>query len=388
MKKILSISILSFYLILNLSNIVVATSSLEENKSTFIQISNTIKNLDNKIAVLDDEIFSLHNKISSNQNKISELKLKIDQTNIKIYNIQQELTENEEMLSYRLREIYKTGNFSGINLAIYLFKANNLEELFSRIHATKIIIEFDNEIIDENNKLVNSLNSSLSALQTKKEELDKLNNDTKESLAEIETKKKDLNISKSNLLKEKEQISSVIKENEENLVKHSLDIINSSSSNIDQLNDAIMTLKSLLPQISTDSVIDKINSAIYTAKEKINDLKKSEINTPQINNPPNDGSYKATYSMEATAYSGHTITATGTIPVRDPNGISTVAVDPDVIPLGSKLYIPGYGYAIAADTGGVIKGNKIDLFMNSHEECITFGRRNITVHLVAYPNEW
>ena len=99
-------------------------------------------------------------------------------------------------------------------------------------------------------------------------------------------------------------------------------------------------------------------------------------------------SYKATYTMEATAYAGDTITATGATPVRNPNGLSTIAVDPSIIPLGSKVYIPGYGEAIAEDTGGAIKGHRIDLFLNSENECINWGRRNVTLHVLAYPGEW
>ena len=74
--------------------------------------------------------------------------------------------------------------------------------------------------------------------------------------------------------------------------------------------------------------------------------------------------------------------------MRDPNGLSTIAVDPSVIPLGSKVHVEGYGYAIASDTGGAIKGNKIDLYMNSEAECISFGRRTVTVNIIAYPGEW
>jgi uncharacterized protein YabE (DUF348 family) len=59
-----------------------------------------------------------------------------------------------------------------------------------------------------------------------------------------------------------------------------------------------------------------------------------------------------------------------------------VAVDPNVIPLGTKLYIPGYGYAVAADVGGDIKGNRIDLAFNSQEEAISYGRRTVTVYIV------
>ncbi|MEN8077943.1 3D domain-containing protein [Clostridioides difficile] len=98
--------------------------------------------------------------------------------------------------------------------------------------------------------------------------------------------------------------------------------------------------------------------------------------------------YKATYTMEATAYTGDTTTATGVTPVRNPEGLSTIAVDPSIIPLGSKVYIPGYGEAIAADTGGAIKGHRIDLFLNSENECNNWGRQNVTLYVLAYPGEW
>ncbi len=58
------------------------------------------------------------------------------------------------------------------------------------------------------------------------------------------------------------------------------------------------------------------------------------------------------------------------------------AVDPRVIPLGTRLYIPGYGYAVAADTGGSIKGNRIDLCFNSLKEARNFGRRQIKVYIL------
>ncbi len=81
---------------------------------------------------------------------------------------------------------------------------------------------------------------------------------------------------------------------------------------------------------------------------------------------------------QATGYT-HTgnRTATGTIPKR-----GTVAVDPRVIPLGSKLYIPGYGYGVAEDTGGAVKGNIIDLFFETREEAIKWGRRNVTIYVL------
>ena len=98
--------------------------------------------------------------------------------------------------------------------------------------------------------------------------------------------------------------------------------------------------------------------------------------------------YKKKISCSATAYSGHSSTATGRRPVRNEGGLSTVAVDPSVIPLGSKVYVDGYGYAIASDTGGAIKGNRIDVYFDSSSECNSWGRRSANVLVVAYPGEW
>ena len=81
-------------------------------------------------------------------------------------------------------------------------------------------------------------------------------------------------------------------------------------------------------------------------------------------------------SVEATAYTD-TRTATGVKPYK-----GVIAVDPKVIPLYSKVYIPGYGMATALDTGGAIKGNKIDLFFEDLKEVYLFGRRNITIYVL------
>jgi 3D (Asp-Asp-Asp) domain-containing protein len=59
-----------------------------------------------------------------------------------------------------------------------------------------------------------------------------------------------------------------------------------------------------------------------------------------------------------------------------------IAVDPRVIPLGTIVFVEGYGMAIAADTGGAIKGHKIDVCMNSRREALNWGRRKVRIHIL------
>ncbi len=97
-----------------------------------------------------------------------------------------------------------------------------------------------------------------------------------------------------------------------------------------------------------------------------------------------DFSYSKVLEMTAYSYSGGGLTATGKA-----CAVGRVAVDPRIIPLGTRLYIEAwdgsswtYGYAVAEDTGGAIKGHKIDLYRNTESECINFGVRKARVYVL------
>ncbi|GAB1782110.1 LysM peptidoglycan-binding domain-containing protein [Priestia megaterium] len=88
-------------------------------------------------------------------------------------------------------------------------------------------------------------------------------------------------------------------------------------------------------------------------------------------------------TVEATAYTANCAgcsgtTATGVDLKANPNQ-KVIAVDPSVIPLGSKVYVEGYGEAVAADTGGAIKGNRIDVFVPSEGDAQQFGRKSVKI---------
>jgi 3D (Asp-Asp-Asp) domain-containing protein len=93
--------------------------------------------------------------------------------------------------------------------------------------------------------------------------------------------------------------------------------------------------------------------------------------TPPFQPPPKGGRKMV---VSATCYILKGTTASG-LPV----GPGIVAVDPTVIPLGTRLYIPGYGKGIAADIGGGIKGRIIDLWYSTYAQCAKWGRRTVTI---------
>lgn len=97
--------------------------------------------------------------------------------------------------------------------------------------------------------------------------------------------------------------------------------------------------------------------------------------------------YSKKLTVSATAYTAAAGKKTASGRVAQ---YGVVAVDPKVIPLGTRLYIEStddgkswqYGYCVAGDTGGAIKGNKVDLFFNSRRECLQFGRKNAIVYIL------
>ena len=93
---------------------------------------------------------------------------------------------------------------------------------------------------------------------------------------------------------------------------------------------------------------------------------------------------RAAMAMVATAYTGNCAGCSGITKIGVPAGHGIVAVDPSVIPLGSQLFIPGYGKAVAGDTGGAIHGNRIDLGFNSDTDAMQFGRRPVVVYLLHH----
>ncbi|MEY9978959.1 3D domain-containing protein, partial [Lysinibacillus sp. RC79] len=112
----------------------------------------------------------------------------------------------------------------------------------------------------------------------------------------------------------------------------------------------------------------------------------SKDHTPAANAPSTSNSASKEITVEASAYTASCegcsgITATGINLKTNPNA-KVISVDPAIIPLGSKVYVEGYGEAIAGDTGGAIKGNRIDVFFPSQQDAINFGVKRLKVTIL------
>ncbi len=134
--------------------------------------------------------------------------------------------------------------------------------------------------------------------------------------------------------------------------------------------------------LQADEELNIANTSSVKNNEK-QAVKSQSTTAKETSNTSVDGQ---TLNVSATAYTANCagcsgVTATGVDLNANPNA-KVIAVDPNVIPLGSQVHIEGYGTFTAADTGGAIQGNKIDIYMPNHQDAVNFGRRNLKVTIL------
>ncbi|WP_062105392.1 3D domain-containing protein [Bacillus niameyensis] len=126
----------------------------------------------------------------------------------------------------------------------------------------------------------------------------------------------------------------------------------------------------------------KPNQVLKVVKPATKKASTSKKTTTAKKSASKKTTYK-TLTVKATAYTASCkgcsgITATGINLKKNPNA-KVISVDPKVIPLGTKVWVEGYGEAIAGDTGGAMKGNKIDLHMSTKNKALNWGVRTVKI---------
>ena len=144
--------------------------------------------------------------------------------------------------------------------------------------------------------------------------------------------------------------------------------------------DGVLYDEELIFTEVTDPVTDIVAVGTGTSVRPVADDSDSENeSTASFSTAPNGRTCVKVLTCKATAYHEPegSLTKSGTL-----SRVGAIAVDPSVIPLGTELYVEGYGYCVAEDTGGLIKGNRIDIYLDSEAECVNWGVRDVTVYIL------
>ncbi|MBP3950731.1 LysM peptidoglycan-binding and 3D domain-containing protein [Bacillus suaedae] len=135
--------------------------------------------------------------------------------------------------------------------------------------------------------------------------------------------------------------------------------------------------------LTIGGTVDPVQSKkTKTVQQQANKNSSSQVeNEPKIKTETtNDLTVTATaYTASCDGCSG--VTSTGINLLENPNQ-KVISVDPSVIPLGTKVYVEGYGHAIAGDIGGAIKGNKIDVFIPDRQDALNWGVKEVKVTIL------
>lgn len=165
----------------------------------------------------------------------------------------------------------------------------------------------------------------------------------------------------SSLLKGKEK---VINAGTEGIVKRTYELVKENG-------------KVVAKTLKDEKVIKKPTTKVVAVGTKVLTASVSRSSAP-------DGGQE--FYVEASAYTPYCSGCSGYsalgVNLRSNSDVKIIAVDPNVIPLGSKVWVEGYGYAVAADTGGSIRGNKIDVLMPTKQAAYSWGRKKVRIKIL------
>jgi peptidoglycan DL-endopeptidase CwlO len=296
---------------------------LSPSGGAFAQTGNHSEAVDSDSAVqevvtLDSEIKSVNSRLDSLERKSADLQDKIITLNDEVASKRKRLARKRHALAARARNIYVNGRSSKL---IMLLDSEDISEFVKRT-------DYINKINQRDEALVVSIKQAAGELDAR--------------LASIKRQKQEVNDVASELRSKKDRLVSA--------------------------------------RADRQKVIDSAGEQATAVEQKSASVetKMSELNPPTVTGHRTG----RVLTMVATGYSPqepglNDHTATG---MKAQRGV--VAVDPSVIPLGTRVYVEGYGNAIAGDTGSAIKGNRIDLCFDTLAECNRYGRRTVKVEIL------
>ena len=326
---------------------------------------------------LEAQLTSELQKVNTKYQEIESLNQQIDSLNKEKETLAEKITtqevkveERKEVASKRLQQI-QVSDFVSYSI-LHLLNSESISDFFNRLYVFQQLFQSDEEVLKN--------------LSNQVAELNRLQKEAEKAATDLVTKKEQLTAENQAFESSVNDLKKLIADNKEALAKvqeqkkETAGVVASTITAVAQLTSDKPAIASSTQQIPTTQAAT-VQPATTVAQTQV----PATAETPTTQAPATSNqSGGRTLNVQATGYSYNEpglsyYTATG-IDLR--NNPTVIAVDPSVIPLGSLVEVPGYGIAIAGDTGGAIKGNIIDLHFTTVEQANQWGRRNIKIRIL------
>jgi peptidoglycan DL-endopeptidase CwlO len=287
------------------------------------------------------ELYAIESRLDATRARLAGLRARADAVERKRIAVQRHLRATratlraaEQLLAGRLRALYETGETDPLAV---VFGAESVEDALTTLDGLAFAAEQDLAIIAQARTARSRLGRLSAALRARGAELARLARAAESEAASLERTRSE----------RAAYIAHLAAQRESNAAR--LAAVEATAA------AATARARTLAPVATSPAV----------------------ASSPEVASPPAVATGGTTLTVSASGYALDSGTATG-VPV----GWGVAAVDPSVIPLGTRFVVPGYGSAIAADTGGTVVGSAIDLWFPTEAEALAWGRRTVTIALL------
>ncbi len=323
-------------------------------------ITKELQNVKNDLASIENEVTNNKANLAAIEQKVSETKTLIEKKKEEIVVLEDKVLARKGIMKERLISLQHTDQTNFI--IDIIINSESFADLVNRATAVSTVLNADKDLLEQQKQDLKKIEEEKAEIDKQEKVLDEQSKSLASTQAALEQ----------NLQKRQAALTDV--QEKYNTILNEISLAETEKTAIQaKLNQAQASLAqeqqeaSARAQIQTQTIAQQSESAAASGSEN--------TSTNSTNNSKELYVTATAYSHEETTLD---ITSSG-YNIRENSNMKLIAVDPSVIPLGSKVWVEGYGEAIAGDTGGAIKGHRIDVLMPSSAAAKSWGRRTVKV---------
>lgn len=388
LKRIIAASVTSIIL---LSTSVVANaetsqgldSQLQENEAKISEMQEQKNELTNQMNAVQENLQTIENEINENNKNIKDIQQNIEETKQLIEEKKEQIVILEDKVHARKgimeERLVSLQHTDQINIFLeVILNAESLADLLERASAASTILNADKELLVQQQQDLRKIEEEKAAIDEQEQHLNqqytKLAAEQANLEQNLQKKQQELTAVKANVEKVSSEIS--VAEQEKSAIQAKI------AEAQEKLKKEQEAAAARAKQMVQKAPVETVSKPAQTQTKPQQQAKPKNQNKAQAENKTQTQSNGKELYVTATAYSHETsatgLTATGYNIKSNPNA-KLIAVDPSVIPLGSRVWVEGYGEAVAADTGGAIKGHIIDVLMPNGATARQWGRKTVKI---------